>query len=57
MSPTKWIESVNAKGFLPQRNDVEVVVSLSKNFSKPKDYAQIGIAAEDYYRIKDAKND
>ena len=38
-------------------NDVEGVVSLSKNFSKPKDYAQIGIDAEDYYRIKDAKND
>lgn len=38
-------------------NDVEVVVSLSKNFSKPKDYVQIGIDAEDYYGIKDAKND
>ncbi len=37
------------------RQNVEVVVSLSKNFSKPKDYVQIGIDAEDYYRIKDAK--
>ena len=37
--------------------DHETIVSLSNNFSKPKDYVQIGIDAEDYYRIKDAKND
>ena len=36
---------------------IEVVVSLSKNFSKPKDYVQIGIDDEDHYRIKEAKND
>ena len=41
----------------PWTANTEVVVSLSKNFSKPKDYVQIGIDAEDYYRIKDAKND
>ena len=35
-------------------NDVEVVVSLGKNFEKPKDYVQIGIDAEDYYRIKES---
>ena len=33
----------------------ETVVCLSKNFSKPKDYIQIGIDAEDYYRIKDSE--
>ena len=35
--------------------NVETVVSLSKNFERPADYVQIGIDAEDYYRIKDAK--
>ncbi len=33
---------------------IETVVSLSKNFEKPKDYVQIGIDAEDYYRIKES---
>ncbi len=33
----------------------ETVVLLSKNFSKPKEYVQIGIDAEDYYRIKDSE--
>ena len=28
-----------------------------KNFEKPKDYVQIGIDAEDYYRIKDSKKE
>ena len=37
-------------------NDVEVVVSLNKNFSRPKEYIQIGIDAEDYYRIKESEN-
>ena len=40
---------------MPIENDVEVVVSLSNNYSKPKDYVQIGIDADVYYRIKDAK--
>lgn len=40
---------------LPKENDVEVVVSLSKNFPRPKEYIQIGIDAEDYYRIKDSE--
>lgn len=34
---------------------VEVVVSLGKNYTKSKDYIQIGIDAEDYYRIKDSE--
>ncbi len=34
---------------------VETVVLLSKNFSKPKEYVQIGVDAEDYYRIKDSE--
>ena len=34
---------------------VETVVCLGKIFSKPKDYIQIGIDAEDYYRIKESE--
>ena len=36
-------------------NDVETVVLLGRNYSKPKEYVQIGIDAEDYYRIKDSE--
>jgi site-specific DNA recombinase len=40
---------------LESESTVETVVLLSKNFSKPKDYIQIGIDAEDYYRIKESE--
>ena len=33
----------------------ETVVRLDKK--KPKDYVEIGVDAEDYYRIKDLKNE
>ena len=39
----------------PWTANIETVVSLGKNFERPADYVQIGIDAEDYYRIKDAK--
>ena len=54
MSPTKWIESVNAKGFLPQRNDVEVCCLLER-LRSAKEHIEITIDAEDYYRIKDSE--
>ena len=41
----------------PFTGHVETVVCLGKNFSKPKEYVQIGIDAEDYYRIKDAQKE
>ncbi len=41
----------------PHSSHVETVVLLSKNFERPKDYVQIGIDAEDYYRIKDSKKE
>ena len=41
--------------WLINETTVETVVYLSKNFSKPKDYIQIGIDAEDYYRIKESE--
>ena len=38
-----------------EKGNFETVVLLSKNFERPKDFVHIGIDAEDYYRIKDAK--
>ena len=34
---------------------VETVVCLSNKNTKPKDYIEIGVDAEDYYRIKDSE--
>ncbi len=36
-------------------NDIETVVLLNNKFAKAKDFVQIGIDADVYYRIKDAK--
>jgi len=33
---------------------VETVVLLSNNFSKAKDYVEIGIDAEEYFKIKNS---
>ena len=40
---------------MPTEQNIETVVCLGKNFSKPKEYVQIGIDAEDYYRIKESE--
>ena len=40
---------------LLKQNTVECVCLLDKNSSKPKDYVEIGVDAEDYYRIKDSE--
>ena len=42
---------------LLNENDVETVVLLGNKFSKAKDYVEIGIDAEDYYRIKDSEKE
>jgi hypothetical protein len=47
-------DAENDGGVLLNENDVETVVLLSKNFSKAKDYVEIGIDAEDYFRIKNS---
>ena len=39
---------------LPQENDVEVATLLER-VRNAKEYTQIGIDAEDYYRIKDSE--
>ena len=39
----------------PLETTDETVVLLNNKFAKAKDFVQIGIDAEDYYRIKDAK--
>ena len=36
---------------------VETVVCLRNKNAKPKDYVEIGVDAEDYYRIKDSGKD
>ena len=36
---------------------VETVALLSNKFAKAKDFVQIGIDTEDYYRIKDSEKD
>ena len=60
----QWLKSIefklpiiskDMKIGLDNGSHIETVVSLSKNFERPADYVQIGIDAEDYYRIKDAK--
>ena len=33
---------------------METVVCLSNKNAKPKDYVEIGVDAEDFYRIKDS---
>ena len=39
------------------QNPVETVCPLSKKNAKPKDYVEISVDAEDYYRIKSSKKD
>lgn len=41
--------------WLINEKTVETVVCLSKKNSKPKDYVEIGVEAEDYYKIKEGK--
>lgn len=40
----------------PHTNHVETVVLLDNKNLKPKDYIEIGIDAEDYYKIKNSEN-
>ncbi len=49
------IMKIRPVDMFPHTVHVETVVCLNKNFSKPKDYIQIGIDAEDYYRIKESE--
>ena len=56
----KFCAGYDAEGggkVLLNENDVETVVLMSKNFERPKNFVQIGIDAEDYYRIKDSKKE
>ena len=61
------LEIFEANGYMPVRGcccdmfpntvHVETVVLLNNKFAKVKDFVQIGIDAEDYYRIKDSEKD
>ncbi|MCR5092982.1 MAG: 23S rRNA (uracil(1939)-C(5))-methyltransferase RlmD [Lachnospiraceae bacterium] len=48
------VEKICVCNQFPCSVHVETTVSLRKNSERPVDYVQIGIDAEDYYRIKDA---
>ena len=58
------VKYLNEKGYrfeeatpvdlFPWTGHVETVVCLSNKNAKPKDYVEIGVDAEDYYRIKDS---
>jgi 23S rRNA (uracil1939-C5)-methyltransferase len=39
----------------PGSGHVETVVLLNNKFARAKDFVQIGIDAEEYYRIKDSE--
>lgn len=39
----------------PLNSSDETVVCMSKKNSKSKDYVEIGVDAEDYYKIKEGK--
>ena len=49
------MQNISVDFLLPKENDVETVVCLSNKNAKPKDYVEIGVNAEDYYRIKDSE--
>ena len=62
----QWLKSIefklpiiskDMKISLDNGSQIETVVSLSKNFERPKEFIQIGIDAEDHYRIKDSRKE
>lgn len=50
------LEKVQPCDMFPQTIHVETVVLLSNKNSKKKDYVEIGVDADDYYKIKSGKN-
>ena len=46
------VKKIQPVDMFPHTEHVETVVCLSNKNSKPKDYVEIGLDAEDYYRIK-----
>ncbi len=51
------LKRVRACDMFPNSFHVETVALLNNKFAKAKDFVQIGIDAEDYYRIKDSEKD
>ena len=49
------VEKIQPVDMFPHTEHVETVVCLSNKNAKPKDYVEIGVNAEDYYRIKDSE--
>lgn len=46
---------MDEKDMLGQWDHIETVVLLNNKNSKPKSYVEIGVDADDYYRIKEGK--
>ena len=55
LSGDYFLNAVQAYDLFPRSIHVETVVLLNNKFAKAKDFVQIGIDAEDYYKIKDAE--
>ena len=50
------LKKISIHDQFPRGMNIETVVLLNNKFAKAKDFVQIGIDAEDYYRIEDAKS-
>ena len=56
ISSFEWITDAEAEGkVLLNENDVETVVQLINQNARAKHHVNIGVDAEDYYRIKNQK--
>ena len=53
--PHTLVQWVLNRLFVGETSHVETVVLLSKKNVKPKDYVEIGVDIEDYYKIKEGK--
>ena len=62
----QWLKSIefklpiiskDMKISLDNGSQIETVVLLNNKFSKAKDFVQIDVNAEDYYKIKDAEKE
>ena len=49
--------TLKMKKRLINENNVETIVCLSNKNARPKDYIEISVDADDYYRIKDSGKD
>ena len=51
------VKKIQPIDMFPHTDHVETVVCLSNKNARPKDFVEIGVDAEDYYRIKDSEKE